>query len=487
MASYDPLDEIREMLKAVVDATTAVIYIKDVDGRYVLINQRFGDLFHVSHDVARGKKDHEIFPAETANQFRANDLDVQRRRATVEFEEYVPHDDGEHTYISIKFPLFRENGEVYAVCGISTDITARKRAEEELAATKASLERLVDERTTDLRLANERLKAEVAERVEAVKNLERLIQTAREGIWTVDAAGHTTFVNARFAEMLGYEPGEMIGRMFYDFMPEHRWPEAAGIYERRRKGIAEEHDFEFRRKDGSSVWLLASANPILDDTGTMIGALAVLTDISERRRAEQHQRLLLRELDHRVKNTLATVLALSDLTMDHAATLEQFREAFTGRIQAMARTHEALSRARWRDVAFDEVVSLVLAPLVASDGARITSGGDAVRVTAMAMTPLALALNELGTNALKHGALSRRGGGVAITWRILDDGDFVLTWVERDGPPAGAPARRGTGLRLIRGLIEHELEGHVSVDFAPEGLSCRIAIPAAAISDSGAV
>jgi len=128
MASYDPLDEIREMLKAVVDATTAVIYIKDVDGRYVLINRRFGDLFHVSHDVARGKKDHEIFPAETANQFRANDLDVQRRRATVEFEEYVPHDDGEHTYISIKFPLFRENGEVYAVCGISTDITARKRS-----------------------------------------------------------------------------------------------------------------------------------------------------------------------------------------------------------------------------------------------------------------------------------------------------------------------------------------------------------------------
>ena len=270
--------------------------------------------------------------------------DVQRERVAVEFEERVPHDDGEHFYISIKFPLVRRSGEVYAVCGISTDITARKRAETELAATKASLERLVDERTADLRQANERLTAEVAERVAAVERLQRLIDTAREGIWVLDAVGRTTFVNARLAEMLGYTPDEMIGRLFYDFMDEARREDAARNLERRRQGVAEDHDFEFRRKDGSNVWVLLATNPILDQDGTMVGALAVLTDITERKRAEQHQRLLLRELDHRVKNTLASVLALSELTLERASSLEEFRRAFDGRVQAMARTHEALSR-----------------------------------------------------------------------------------------------------------------------------------------------
>jgi PAS domain S-box-containing protein len=368
------------------------------------------------------------------------------------------------------------------VCGISTDITARKRAETELAATKASLERLVDERTADLRQANERLTAEVAERVAAVERLQRLIDTAREGIWVLDAAGRTTFVNARLAEMLGYTPDEMIGRLFYDFMDEARRDDAAGNLERRRQGIAEDLDFELRRKDGSNVWVLLATNPILDQDGRMVGALAVLTDITERKRAEQQQRLLLRELDHRVKNTLASVLALSDLTLERATSLEEFRRAFDGRVQAMARTHEALSRARWKDVSFEEVVAIVLAPLAAIDTTRIVTRGETLRVAATATTPLALALNELGTNALKHGALSRAGGGVTIEWDVAPGGEFRLSWTERDGPRATAPASGGTGLRLIRGLIEHELEGRVLIEFAPEGLSCRITIPAATIA-----
>jgi two-component sensor histidine kinase len=148
----------------------------------------------------------------------------------------------------------------------------------------------------------------------------------------------------------------------------------------------------------------------------------------------------------------------------------------------MARTHEALSRARWKDVSFDEVVAIVLAPLAAIDASRIVTRGATIRVAATATTPLALALNELGTNALKHGALSRAGGGVTIEWDVAPGGEFRLSWTERDGPRATAPASGGTGLRLIRGLIEHELEGRVLIEFAPEGLSCRITIPAATIA-----
>jgi len=315
----------------------------------------------------------------------------------------------------------------------------------------------------------------------AVERLQNLIDTAQEGIWIIDASGRTTFANPRMAEMLGYETDEMLGRPVFEFMSSDRQAEARGNLERRRNGIAEEHDFEFRRKDGTAVWTLLATNPVHDKDGTVVGALAMVTDITERKRAEQHQSLLLHELDHRVKNTLATVLALNDLTMENAESLDAFRSAFAGRVQAMARTHEALARARWQEGSLDEIVSTVLAPLGAGEVSRIAARGDAIRVSPRAITPLALALNELGTNALKHGALSCSGGGVTVEWRLPKGGEFTLSWTERDGPTATVPPERGTGLRLISGLIEHELEGAVSVEFPPEGLRCRITLPAAVI------
>ena len=473
--------ESREMWKAIVDSTTVVLYVKDLEGRYILVNRRFEELFHVRNDEVRGKTDHDVFPKSTADAVRANDLRVREADTPVEFEEVVPHDDGEHAYVSIKFPLHGANGESFAICGISTDISARKRAETELEAAKHSLSHLVDERTAELTEANRRLTAEVAERVAAVERLQNLIDTAQEGIWIIDASGRTTFANPRMAEMLGYETDEMLGRPVFEFMSSDRQAEARGNLERRRNGIAEEHDFEFRRKDGTAVWTLLATNPVHDKDGTVVGALAMVTDITERKRAEQHQSLLLHELDHRVKNTLATVLALNDLTMENAESLDAFRSAFAGRVQAMARTHEALARARWQEVSLDEIVSTVLAPLGAGEVSRIAARGDAIRVSPRAITPLALALNELGTNALKHGALSCSGGGVTVEWRLPKGGEFTLSWTERDGPTATVPPERGTGLRLISGLIEHELEGAVSVEFPPEGLRCRITLPAAVI------
>lgn len=482
MTPQAALQASREMLRSIVDATTAVIYVKDLDGRYLLINRRFEELFHVTEEEARGRTDHELFPKDTADRFRANDLDVQRTKTAVEFEEYAPHDDGPHTYISLKFPLVHPSGDLYAVCGISTDITARKRAEAELAATKESLERLVDERTADLREANRRLTAEIAERVAAVDRLQHLIDTANEGIWMIDAQGVTTFVNARMAEMLGHTVAEMIGRSLLEFMSEERRGEAFRQLERRRRGIAERHDFELRRKDGSSLWCLISANPISGESGTVVGALAMVTDITDRKRSEEQQLLLLRELDHRVKNTLATVLALSELSLEGVTSLQEFRATFGGRLRAMARSHEALARTRWKNAALDEVATVVLAPFVPNGSDTIAMRGEAIQISATAITPIALALNELGTNALKHGALSCAGGGVSVEWGIADDGSFFLDWAERDGPTAAAPSSDGSGLRLIRGLIEHELGGEVGLDFAPEGLSCRITIPAHAIT-----
>jgi PAS domain S-box-containing protein len=469
--------ESEQTLQAIVDSTTAVIYIKDIAGRYVLINHRFEQIFHLDSETAFGKSDHELFPADAAQRFRANDIQVQRVGEPLEFEERVPQDDGEHTYISIKFPLKRATGEIYAVCGISTDITARKLAEDELATTKRHLERLVAERTADLVDANRKLQKEVVEHQEVADQLRRLLETANEGIWTIDADGRTTFANQRMAEMLGYIPEEMIGRPMFDFMDADGRVEAERNLERRMQGVAEQHDFRFRRRDGSTLWTLLATGPIRDGAGRIVGALAMATDISARKESERRQAILLRELDHRVKNSLATVGALAQLTMSESSSLAEYQRSFSNRIQAMARTHEALARTHWSELEFGEIVEIVLAPERSRHEARIEICGGPVRIPATMTTPLALTLNELSTNALKYGALSSPEGELSLSWQRSDQNRFDMTWVERGGPGISMPADQGTGLPLIRGLIEYELNGTLDLEFASDGLVCRLSVP----------
>ena len=473
----EALRESERILDAVLNSTTAVIYVKDVAGRYLLVNRRFEELFETSNSALRGKSDFAFLPPVTAEAVRANDEMVVRAGRPLEFEELVPSGDEGRMYISIKVPLRDKDGAIYAVCGVSTDITERKKVEAELESTKRSLERLVDERTAELRESNRKLQEEVLERKEAAGQLQRLIDTAREGIWVIDDKDDTTFVNPRMAELLGYEPGEMLGRSMYDFMPAPPDVDTGRILEHRNNGSSEEHDFAFLRKDGSTIWTLLSTGPVRDKDGNAIGTLAMVTDITERKHAERHQMLLLRELDHRVKNTLATVVALSEMTMAHTRSIEEFSRAFGARIQAMARTHETLASAQWKGVAFADIADLVLRPLGAGHAARIRSEGDAGVIPPRTITPLALALNELGTNALKYGALSVPDGSVGLSWATDESGRFALRWRESGGPRVAAPASEGTGLQLMRGLIEYELGGTLELHFERDGFSCGIEFP----------
>lgn len=473
----EALRESENTLSAIINSTTAMIYIKDTESRYLLINRHFEAVFRVDNEDLRGKTDYDFLPREVADAVRENDRLVREAGRPVEFEEVVPHQDEEHIYISIKFPLRRASGEIYAVCGISTDITERKRAETELENTKQSLERLVDERTATLRDTNRRLQEEVAERAETASQLQRLLDTAREGIWVIDEAGCTTFANPRMGEILGYEPSEMIGSSMYEFMSEEFRQVAAMQIERRRQGIAEDHDFEFRRKDGSKAWTLLSTSPVYDKDGKVVGALAMVTDITERKNAEETQALLLQELDHRVKNSLATVVALSEMTIEGAESVAEFAQAFEGRIQAMARTHEALARAKWKAVPFETLVTLVLAPFRTGALSRISVNGSSGLIPPRAITPIALTLNELGTNALKHGALANGSGAVRLDWEFVPGDHFCWIWRETGGTPVTAQPSEGTGLQLIRGLINYELNGELSLDFSPTGLVCKVSIP----------
>ena len=143
-ATHDRVSRREAQLDAILDNSAAVIYLKDRKGRFMLINRRFEELFHVDRESVIGKTDHDLFPVYMADAFRANDRRVLKERRALELEETAPQDDGNHTYISVKFPLFDVTGEPYGVCGISTDITSRKRAEQELKESKDRIGQIID-------------------------------------------------------------------------------------------------------------------------------------------------------------------------------------------------------------------------------------------------------------------------------------------------------------------------------------------------------
>lgn len=206
-----------------------------------------------------------------------------------------------------------------------------------------------------------------------------------------------------------------------------------------------------------------------------VPSLILSADVSVRREAEQLRKLLSDELDHRVKNTLAKAQAIAALTLRNSPSPEAFNEAFTARLQAMARNHELLARSGWGGVSLQEVVTDTLAPY-ADAGERISASGPRVTLKSATATTLGTALHELVTNAAKHGALSTGAGRVTLNWRI--DGDSLeLCWTESNGPPVEMPTHRGFGLTVIEHSLNASLGGHVDLYFAPQGLVCKIRFP----------
>jgi two-component sensor histidine kinase/PAS domain-containing protein len=206
------------------------------------------------------------------------------------------------------------------------------------------------------------------------------------------------------------------------------------------------------------------------------GWVAVHQEITERRRAEEHQQLLLSELDHRVKNILARVAVVAMYTRQGSNSMDEFIRALDGRIQSMADAHTLLSESRWRGASLADLVRRQLAPYTTTTN-TVISGPD-ITLSAAATQALAMVLQELVTNAVKYGSLSVPHGKVSVNWDRQDGAPhLMIAWRETNGQPITAPNHSSYGTKLIRGLIPRELGGTVDVAFAPEGLRCEIEIP----------
>jgi len=244
-----------------------------------------------------------------------------------------------------------------------------------------------------------------------------------------------------------------------------------------------EFGIEYRivRSDGEVRWIESRSFMSYSSDGRPQRVVGVNIDITERKRAEAQRHRLVAELDHRVKNVLATVQAVSAQTMDASTSIEQFVAALDGRIRSMGSTHEMLSHRRWLGIPLADLVQRELAPY--NTGCNTDIGGPEVILSAEAGQTIAMVLHELVTNAAKYGALSRPHCQVAVRWHRWPEHNkcaeekLILQWQESGGPRVSAPIKPSYGTSVIRDLIPYELEGTVELRFLAEGVQCQLEIP----------
>jgi PAS domain S-box-containing protein len=288
------------------------------------------------------------------------------------------------------------------------------------------------------------------------------------------------FANQRAAALFGAADAEdLVGRSVFDELVD---PASLAATRRRTARITapgagiERAELSYRRLDGTPFPVEAAAAGV--SIGGRFAIQVVFRDVTDRKAAEERQRLLLGELSHRVKNTLAVVQAMARQTLNRTASVPAFAEAFSGRVRALAAAHELLTATGWSGADLRDLVRRALAPHAVEPQVNVAL--DDALVPASLAQDLSLALHELATNAVKHGALSVPGGRVTIEGGTVagDDGrELRLVWREAGGPPVEKPTRPGYGTVLLAQAVGYGRGGKVDLDWRPEGLACTIRVP----------
>lgn len=309
--------------------------------------------------------------------------------------------------------------------------------------------------------------------IEGESEFQKLADFVPQLMWIANADGWIWWYNKRWYDYTGTTPEQMEGWGWRAVHDEDKLPQ---VMEGWTKSIATAQPFEMvfplRGADGTFRPFLTRAQPLKNEAGLVERWFGTNTDIADQKQAEEHLQLLLSELNHRVKNTLTTVQGLVLQTFKTAPREEV--EAFNQRLFALSRAHDLLMRGKWEPTELREIVLRSMAPL-GEHGGRLSAEGPKVDIPANTAASWSMALHELSTNALKHGAFSNDVGTIEITWS-LEGRRIRFMWRERGGPAVEKPARSGFGSRLIR-TLGIELRGDVHLAFDPEGVVCTIEVP----------
>ncbi len=299
------------------------------------------------------------------------------------------------------------------------------------------------------------------------------------------------FANDSFLSLTGYDRTEVLGKSFNFLVVNAADADAqARIKSEFETGSDCGVEVLYRRKDGSEFWAALFVSPVRDESGDIVQYFASLANLTKHKEEQTQSRMLIDELNHRVKNILATVQSIVWQALRTSSDPKLIRDSIETRLLALSRSHDLLTRENWKSAGLHDVVLTALEPFGVTGGRaeRIVIKGANIRFPPPAALALGIAFNELATNAMKYGALSNEAGSILIEWKIeraLDGDRLLLCWQERNGPPVMPPSRKGFGSSVIERGLAHELQGTTHLDYRPEGLVCTMNIPAPRVTHNG--
>jgi two-component system CheB/CheR fusion protein len=445
------LRESEARFRSMANSAPVMIWINGTETGCEFVNEAYLDFFGKSLDEVTGFGWAPSAHPEDGPAYLAAYGEAVRRAGPFRAEARFRRADGEYRWLlSNGLPRFDAAGRLLGVIGSSLDITEVKRAETE-----------VRENAERLRIA---------------------LDASRMGDWSWDPDSDLVTLSERASEIFGIPPGP---RMTWTAMQDLLHPDdarraAAAVVE--ALGARDGYDVEYRIRrpsDRAELWVAAKGRVTFGPDGRAAGMIGVVQDVTGRKAAEERQALLIRELHHRVKNTLATVQAIVGSTARTASSIDEFYQGFVGRIVSLAQTHTLLTEDYWQTASLTQLLRNELGPYDDESDRRVTIEGPAVELTSEAAVPIGMAIHELTTNAAKYGALSD-GGRVEVAWAVKGEpGRPMLhfSWVEAGGPPVRPPQRQGFGSRLLQRVLATQLQAEVHMDFAPEGLRFTMIMP----------
>jgi PAS domain S-box-containing protein len=303
-----------------------------------------------------------------------------------------------------------------------------------------------------------------------------ILEGIGEGFYAVDRAWRITRFNSEAGRHFGRPAQDVLGRMLWEVFPGARDTDLGRLFadtmEKRQPVTSETPSVIVPGR-----WLSYRLFPLGDGMGV------VFRDITDRKGAEEHRDLLIKELDHRVKNTLATVQSIAAQTFRNGGVDRSVQQAFEARLLTLSSVHNVLTREGWGSVELQDVVWAALRPHCAPDRDHFTVGGPSLRLQSRSAVAMSMGTHELCTNAIKYGALSVDSGHVTVGWTV-SDGRFHFRWQERGGPPVSAPTQKGFGSRLVEQGLALELRGEVRIAYDKQGVLCTIDAPLAAVREA---
>jgi PAS domain S-box-containing protein len=369
-----------------------------------------------------------------------------------EVEHRIRSKTGDYRWFLVRADPYRDpaTGEIVRWFGASVDIHDRRLAEGALRESEARFRHMAD--------------------------------SAPALIWMTDEEGRVTFANKHYEYMFDRPVADMLGGGWAEIvLPEDLERHTTTFFDAFQARADFHCETRVIDRSGQVRWLRCEGVPRLDDSHRFLGYTGCNIDISDAKVAEEHQRLLINELNHRVKNTMATVQSIASQTLRNTDTAAQAKEAIEGRLIALSRAHDVLTRENWEGADLYEIVDQAVAPYSSRGEDRLHLRGSKVRLQPRTALSLAMMLQELATNAVKYGALSNATGEIRITWEVVRGAPshLHLRWEESGGPAVQPPTRRGFGTRLIERSLAQDLGGNVDIAFAATGLVCTVDAPLA--------